>query len=279
MNISQSLVKSYIEYLMGDVCGIEFQRRYVTKDWPDEPTPAMELGNYFEFKATGYYHPERGEPEPILLKSGPNKGKPNADYARADEQAEKFKQYMESMEMEIEAAGERIETTLDDGTTLSGLVDVRARNKGKTANAMGVAPGESVIVDLKYSGLLMNKWDERGYHPDTFEYRNHHHIQPIQYMFMTGLRFFYFVFNPSPAMDAAMFEVVTTPDALEFHGNRISNIAKKLDVQMMVGGFKPRPEFNRCRSCPLFDECEHAAQIPNIYHIEIMPTYDPKLDS
>lgn len=275
MNISQSLIKDYIRYLSHDMCGIEFKGRYMDKDWPDITTPAMDLGNYFEFKATGYYHPERGEPEPNILKSG----KLSTDYARANDQADRFTRYMESLNMEIQGAGERIEKKLDDGTNLSGLIDVRAINIGSTTNEMGIEPGESVIIDLKYSGLLGNKWDERGYHPDTFEYRTYHHIQPIQYRFMTGLRFFYFVFSPTPAMDAGIFEVVISDDALAFHGNRIRNIAKKMDVAMLVGGFKARPTFERCRQCPILDNCESATLIPNIYKIEIMPTYDPKLDT
>jgi len=271
--ISQTILKEYTQYLNGDSCGEVFRRRHITKDYPDVPTDAMQMGNFFEYLATDYYDQGRGVPEPKILKSG----KMAEGYIRAENQAEKFKEYMKELDMEIVTAGEKITMELED-VTLSGLLDIRAKSIGPGSAAIDVSEGEEIIIDLKYSGLLGNKWEEGGYHPDSFQYRTSHHIQPAQYMVMTGLRFFFFVFGVSPAMNAEIFEVAMSDEALEFHKGRVLNISKKLEVEQKLGGFRHRPNFQRCRACLLFETCEKAAKIPDYHKIEVTPEFNTHLD-
>ena len=52
LNISQSLIKAYLEYCKGDLCGLQLEAIYIQKLFHID-TEWMALGRYFEFMATG----------------------------------------------------------------------------------------------------------------------------------------------------------------------------------------------------------------------------------
>jgi hypothetical protein len=257
--ISQSLLKAYIEYAMGYECGLLFDAKYIKKSVKDEPSEAMLLGKYFEYRATGYVNEGEEPPQPQLKKDG----LPKAEYARAESQAMNFIEHCEELGIEILEVGKRVEK---DGCSL--IVDIIALYKGR-----------EIIIDLKYSGKLYDKWDDSGWALDGFEYKMKHHIQPMHYQFMLGLPFYYFVFSSQNDVDAEFFEVVMPqPETNEVHAQRIENIRERIGMEMATG-FIPRPSYKRCMDCPIFNDCQHAIKAPEPKAVTITPQYNQILDS
>ena len=69
LKISQSLMKDLISYFKKETCGYLLKARYFD-GLEIEPSEAMDIGNWFEYKCTGQL-PRNGKiPEPRLLKTG-----------------------------------------------------------------------------------------------------------------------------------------------------------------------------------------------------------------
>lgn len=257
-NISKSFLLSYLDYCHGKECGIRWSAIHIDKRIKTEPTDAMMLGKYFEYKATGYYNESEGEPKAKLKRDG----NLTAEYERAEMQAMNFKEYCKEMGIEILEVGKRI---VKDNCSL--VLDVVAMYKGR-----------EVIIDLKYTGKLHDKWDDNGWSLDSFEYKNAHHIQPIHYSYMTGLPFYYFVFS-STNNDCEFFEVkMEQPITNEIHETRIQSVRKRIDIEQTTGGFIPRPTLKRCSSCQLMNECIYASKSPEPKQVFIQTIYDNILD-
>lgn len=52
MKISQSMMKSYVDYLNEKECGLLFKGKYIDKNVESIPSGAMKEGIYFEYLAT-----------------------------------------------------------------------------------------------------------------------------------------------------------------------------------------------------------------------------------
>ena len=78
MKISQSFVKEYSKYKQKKSCGLQVKAKYIDGiKFPSSDT--MELGNYFEFMATGCL-PRSGEiPTPEIVYKGTAKEKLSTD--------------------------------------------------------------------------------------------------------------------------------------------------------------------------------------------------------
>lgn len=257
-NISKSFLLSYLDYCHGKECGIKWSEINLFKTIKQEPTDAMMLGKYFEYKATGYVGAGEEEPRPKTKRDG----NLTAEYERAEIQAMNFKKYCTNLGIEILEIGKRI---VKDNCSL--VLDIVAMYKGR-----------EVIIDLKYTGKLYDKWDDNGWSLDSFEYKTAHHIQPIHYSYMTGMPFYYFVFS-STNEDCEFFEVkMEQPITNEIHQQRLESVRKRIDMEIVTGGFIARPTLKRCSNCPLNDSCSYASKSPEEKSVYIQPTYDNILD-
>jgi hypothetical protein len=99
--LSQSLVKELYKYKLKEECGLRVEAKYITKSVEFPTSEVQELGNYFEYKATGQLPRDGHTPEPILLKTG----KPSIDYIRMDAQVENFKRVMKRLNFSVEQTG------------------------------------------------------------------------------------------------------------------------------------------------------------------------------
>ena len=257
-NISKSFLLSYLDYCHGKECGLRWEAINIKKELRPIPSEAMMLGKYFEYKATGYVGAGEEEPQAKMRKDG----KPTADYERAEIQAMNFKAYCKHLGIEILEIGKRI---VKDNCSL--VLDIVAMYEGR-----------EVIIDLKYTGMLYDKWNDNGWNLDAFEYKTSHHIQPIHYAYMTALPFYYFVFS-STNEDCEFFEVkLEQPITNEIHAQRIESVRKRIDIEMSTGGFIPRPTLKRCANCELKSNCTHASLAPEPKSVYIQPTFDNILD-
>lgn len=237
-NLSKSLIGAYADYNDGKECGLRFESIYINKTLSPEPSEAMLLGRYFEYLCTGYYDGDVA-PEPKTKRDGSL----TAEYMRAEIQADNFKNYVREMGIEILQVGKKI---VSDGCSM--ILDILAMYQGR-----------EVIIDLKYTARLRDKWDDNGW--EAFEYKTKHHTQAIHYSFMTGLPFYYFVFS-STNEDVEFFEVVMEqPITNEIHEAKLRTIRANIELETKYG-FQARPTVMRCASCELKQTCKQAAKYP-----------------
>ena len=98
----------------------------------------MDLGNYFEFMATGSLPRDGVKPEPKKSYVGTKKECISAPYQRANESAILYKQIKKEYNIEIVDIGLKLESK-----NKNGILDIWATMNGRPC-----------IIDLKYSGVI-----------------------------------------------------------------------------------------------------------------------------
>lgn len=245
-------MKNLADYMTGKECGLKFKAKYLD-GLNDVSSPAMNLGNWFEFVCTGQL-PRTGEvPEPERLKSG----KLSTAYIRMESQVENYHNLMKAHGFEIINTGYVFKK--DDEST--GIADIIARKDGKTC-----------IVDIKTSGLLDDKWHEFGWNLDALEYKDKLLIQAVHYKYLARIEFgedvdFYFaVFSTKNEHDAILLRINVDEDRMIAHEEDIAN-AKEIVESGLNHGFKAYPTYRGCTKCFLKETCSQALKTPEINEV------------
>ena len=257
--ISQSFIKSYVDYLNEKECGIYFNANYIEKD-PQaqrEPSDAMRAGIYFEYLCTGAL-PKGGQiPEPDMVYKGTAKEKLSAPFQRVLESSQIFKRIIEHYDIKIKEVGLSIQTD-----ELSGVIDIYAEWGGK-----------DVFIDLKYSGLIDDKWSEMGWDTESLHMKDSLMIQGVHYKLLAekclnikDIPFYYFVFSSSDPNNVKIIKQVVDDTKMQNHVVAINNVFSKL-TNDLKNGFIPRPTLNRCANCPIAYKCLHKVDVPLIDEI------------
>jgi|SRR5690242_7836462 len=261
--ISQSFIKDMIDYNAGRECGNLIRHKYVNDKFVF-PSKAQALGSYFEYELTklltgvGSLPKDGFQPKAQMQKSGKE---PYIEYVRANQNAIRVKEYFDKWKLKVIAAGKkkvfgRFEGTID--LLVEALEDGEDWKKG-----------EVFIIDLKYSGLLDDKWTEFGWAWSDIQ-RDYHSVQAIHYHMITkGARFFYLVIAPDNVTDIKMLEVTGfTEERINSHKERANLLMA--DFQRAVQtGFIPYPELSKCLKCPLRSSCEDKAVTPKAIKVSI----------
>jgi hypothetical protein len=248
INISQSLIKAYNDYLNENLCGIVFEKQYLTKEIESDPSEAMKLGHFFEYQATGALPRNGVEPKPVLLKDAKTM---SVEYRRAAKQALNFQGYCKKLGITVLSTGKKI---VKDGA--EGTLDIIAGYKGK-----------EVVIDLKYSGLLYDKWNDLGWDINALPYKEKIMIQSVHYTYLTdGMPFYFWVFSSTNEDDCELIHVNIDPDVIKAHPIIIEKTRGMIEIDMEMG-FNPYPELVRCKKCPLFDECQYKVETPIIKEV------------
>jgi len=245
--ISQSLMKSYVKYLNKQECGLLFEAKYIDKTLFTEPSEAMALGIYFEYLATGMLPKSGKEPLPEYTLKGVIK----EPYKRAQESAEFFKRIIAHYNIKILQTGLYVATEEENG-----VLDMLAEWDGK-----------KVIIDLKYSGLLEDKWNPLGWEIESLPMKDDIMVQGVHYKMLVqkamGIEtdFYYFVFDTKDSSKMKIIKQEIDEDRFAVHANNLTLIKEKLAASMSRG-FKAYPEYNKCIECPLFETCDVKATMP-----------------
>jgi hypothetical protein len=251
--ISQSLMKSYVDYLNGKECGVMFKANYIDKD-PDaqrEPSDAMRVGIYFEYLCTGAL-PRNGEtPEPDVVYKGKANEKMSAPYERATESAKRFKAIIEHYGIQIIEVGKVLKTDEE-----SGILDILAK-----------WDGQLVIIDLKYSGLIDDKWNEMGWDLDSLHMKDSLMLQGVHYKYLAekclnvvDIPFYYFVFSSNDVDNIKIIKQEVDESKMQSHVVALNNIKGKLSHD----AFTPLPSMQRCSKCPIANKCKFKVDFPLI---------------
>ena len=252
--ISQSLIKNYYDYLQGNLCGIVFEQKYITKTLETPPSDAMAEGIYFEYLCTGALPRNGIVPEPELTK----KGELTAEYKRISEAATLFKRIINEYKINILEVGKVISTAEENG-----IVDI-----------WGEWNGEKVIIDIKYSGLIDDKWSDMGWETENLPNKDKLMIQGVHYSYIIqetlgieNIPFYYFIFNSKDPSDCKIIRQNIDPDKIQNHKVTLRNVKESLSRSISVG-FKAIPDYRKCRKCALFQVCEKRAAIPQVTTID-----------
>lgn len=257
MKISQSFVKEYSKYKQKRACGLQVKAKYID-GIKFSSTPTMEAGNYFEFMATGCL-PRSGEiPTPEIVYKGTAREKLSTDYERANASAEFFKKVVEKYKIEILETGKVI--TIDNRT---GILDIVAKFNNRLC-----------VIDLKYSGLLEDKWSDFGWETESLPYKDNLMIQAVHYTILlaevcevdySDIDFYFFVFDSKDSNNAKIIKVNIDPDAFESHLETVDKVYQEVVVNKH--NFKAYPSLKLCNECPLAQTCDKRITIPSIEEI------------
>ena len=217
-------------------------------------TDAQELGNYFEFICTGSKARDGHTPEQKMLKSG----KVATDYLRMDTHKYTFIRIINKYGFKI--------TDVDfhfDHPKFSGIADIIAKDKD----------GKRVIIDIKSSGLINDKYNEFGWGNEGIEQKDKLLVQAVHYKILAknewgieNMPFYFFIFSTKNETDCKIFEIQCDADTLLLHENNFNN-AIGFFKQENEKGWEAKPELKRCGKCPLKEKCEHFTDVPQIQKI------------
>jgi hypothetical protein len=246
-------MKSFVDYLNEKECGLLFKGKYIDKNVESVASPAMKEGIYFEYLATGALPRTNEVPKPELT----SKGALTTAYERIPQAAELFKKIVKHYKIKILKVGYSLSTD-----EMTGIMDI-----------WGEWDGEKVIIDLKYSGLLDDKWNEMGWETESLNMKDSLMIQGVHYKLLVqealgieNVPFYYFVFNSKDPSDMKIIRQNVDPDKFFFHRTAISKVQEELE-KAMYSGFKAIPDYRVCKDCPLFSTCSERAEMPLINEV------------
>ena len=260
--LSQSLIKQLYKYKMQDECGLKIEAQYINGvQFPS--TDVQELGNYFEYIATGQLPRDKHTPVAKTLKSG----KLSTDYARIESQKINFLNIMKVLKFEVEHTG--FEFT---NPKYSGIADIIALDKNiKTKDKYK----NRIIIDLKTSGLLNDKWSEYGWHDDSIEEKWDLLVQAVHYKMLAkyewgieDIPFYFMVFSNKNDWEYKIFQINVDEATKKQHYNNLSNIKMFLD-DTLKKGWNAYPDYRRCKDCPLAITCKSFIDVPKVQQVYI----------
>ena len=254
--ISQSFLKDYNEYKGKNICGIQFKAKHFDNvEFPT--TDAMDLGNYFEYMATGSLPRNGITPKEKLSYAGTKRETISTPYKRAKESAELFKKIKDSYGIKINKVGLKLFSEYKNG-----ILDI-----------WGEMNGRPCIIDLKYSGLIDDKWADTGWDVESLHYKEKLLVQAIQYKMLVKenynldydeFDFYFMVFSSKEVNNVKLIRINIDEDAYNVHQAHIESVYKQINAMDIENDFIPYPSLKRCFNCPLNENCEHKSNIPLI---------------
>ena len=142
----------------------------------------------------------------------------------------------------------------------------------------GKVMGKPAIVDLKYSGLLYDRWNALGWDLDQLPYNDRIMIQSVQYKLLVSeelgigldeFDFYFLVFNQKTPRDAKFIRVVIDDSQYYQHKDNVDLVLEAVHSMDIDEDFTPVPSFKNCESCPtaLRDICPFKQVVPEIVEV------------
>lgn len=268
--INQSMVKDLAKYKKEELCGLIFNNKWVLHQY-GKGTKSNNLGHYFEYLCTGAL--AKGETEPPQP-DRTKKGELTSDFKVAQKQAVYFKEVIQKYGIKIVSAGKKV---IADGKWV-GTLDIEAQ-WSSLFKENGMIPPDpnnplnTVIIDLKYSGLLEDKWSDFGWHMDYLGKKEGTMLQAKHYKFLFWKKygynppFFFFVFDSKEVGKCKIIYVDIDIADLQEHEIFLHQAKAYLEHQIKKG-FMPIPKYEMCQSCAYNQWCAHKAEVPPILTVK-----------
>jgi len=267
--INQSLVKDLIKYQNDELCGLVFHNKWILQQFGGG-SKANDLGHYFEWLCTGALAKGESEaPMPETTKSG----ELTADFKIAKKQAEYFHSLLPKYGIKLLDAGNKI---IADEKWI-GTLDIEAKwdaiFQNENLNFDTNNTEHKVIIDLKYSGLLNDKWSEFGWHDDTISKKQSTMLQAKHYKFLYWKKygfnppFFFFIFDSKQVGKAKIFNVEISTYELELHEEFLEKAKRYFEINLEQG-FLPKPSYDLCMNCKYQQLCTFKIDKPKIISVK-----------
>lgn len=258
--VSQSLIKEFRRYKKKETCGLVLAAKYLTNTYPEDGDDSSEkkLGRYFEFILTGS-EGRHGTPTAEYTATGLKKegrlrteADMTAPYQLAHKNARRIKEYFKKMKIRIL----EFNVTYERGG-LKGTIDIIAMYRGVR-----------VVIDVKYSGLIDDKWNEMGW--QMVDHQTVYHApQAHQYSYLTaGLPFFFLVVSSKNEDDVLFLEFEFTDFGREQHLAEVDYVRRGMEYGRDFR-FTPYPELVRCKKCAIREGCAFRQEVPTVKKVKL----------
>lgn len=268
--VTQSMMKDFAKLEMDEFCPKQFFYKYILKqDVEARDTVSMNLGKRFEYLLTGQTDKYNNVPEPFLT----NRGEPSAEEKRVRNNADKSIEILQKHGFSVKRLSREV-IEIRGGKTGS---NIHTNGMGGTLDLLTKKDGEQCIVDIKYSGLLGDKWSEFGWYWEDETHHNHisknayQRIQATHYTLLYYLRFgkklpfYYAVFDNRASKEGnyRIFRMNISDDAMALHLREVRSLVDKLKTMLKTAHLKeceknafcPVGSFDRCGTCKLAESC------------------------
>lgn len=250
--ISQSMVKAYRKMKLGQFCPLRFFHKYITREYVDESgqdSEAKKAGRRFEYEMTGGLDRKGEVPDELLTAK---LGVPSTTQKRLSENAAAARATLERLGFNLENAETGVTICTDEG--LTGTFDLLCTYQN-----------EPCVVDIKYSGLIGDKWNDFGWN-DEHDTNNHislnqtHRTQAVHYQLLSKLYkpyqrievmpFFFAVFDNRKGHEGEykVFQIETEERHRKQHLREIEAMIEDLQEH---ANLKAEPRASRCAHCPV----------------------------
>jgi hypothetical protein len=267
--INQSLVKDLVKYQNNDLCGLVFSNKWILNQFGGG-TKSNNLGHYFEYLCTGAL--AKGEveaPKPEYNK----KGELSTDFEIAKKQSVFFKELISKYGIELISAGDKVLADEKWIGTLDILAKWESISKYIDFEFGEDNPDKRVIIDLKYSGLIDDKWNEFGWHSDTLAKKQGTMLQAKHYKFLFWKKygfnppFLFFVFDAKEVGKVKIVNIDIEDWELEQHEVFLEKAKKYFEYQLKIG-FEPKPKYETCIKCQYAGWCTFKSTLPSVITIK-----------
>lgn len=255
--ITQSFLKSFQDYESGEECGNIIKHQFVDEKLIERDSDAMAEGCYFEYKLTGALPKDGKVPEAKQTKTGFA-----MEYMRAAHNAEVVKKLLfELWGLKLIKVGKKITKGKHEGT-----IDILVE---ATKPMNGWMIGDKFVIDIKYSGLLYDKWEKHGWMWSNIQ-KSYHGTQAKQYSYITGLPFYFLVVGNKNLLkdgvwqptDIKLFSVPIDEHMMQTHVDHSVHLFEKFQL-LGADGLEARPSYSKCNKCPLRETCDDRHDWPH----------------
>lgn len=273
--ISQSFIKSMREYVAGEECGLVIKHQYVDGHLIDRKSKEMAEGSYFEYMLSGALPKNGVVPPRLMQKSGKE---PLMDYKRAEVNAERVKAYLVELGLKIIHVGKKYTKGRHEGT-----IDLVCECQRDVIFNDGTEwhIGDKIVLDVKYSGLLHDKWEKHGWQWSNIQ-KEYHGTQAKEYHYITGLPFYFLVVSNTNLekeneegvkeflpTDLKLFHVPVDQHMIDQHLSEGNALYDKLKFESEMNGLTPRPSLVRCNKCPIREGCNDKHIFPHVEKVDL----------
>lgn len=285
--ISQSFLKTMREYLRKEECGHIVTHQYLKGNILDRKSKEMAKGTYFEFLLSAALPKNGMVPVPEYMATPLKNKKPQdlkvsdmtADYRVVHVNAERIKKMLTvDLGLKIIHAGKKLVKGRFEGT----LDLICECSKDMTFdNGLEWKIGDRIVIDVKYSGLLFDKWNKLGWAWSDIQ-KEYHGTQAKQYHYVSGLPFYFLVVSSTNKEEdseedsgkvvgptqAKLFHTTIDEHMVQSHINQANGLYERLVNEAEVG-FVARPDYVRCQKCPLRPSCPDKHEYPQVEVVDL----------